>query len=431
MGTSSLQEVKNRMSKFTKRGVVLPSLKEPAASRPIVDIATPASLMIPLTSADGSVCLPVVSLNDTVRQGQLLAKANSAAGCSVLAPLSGRIVGRQTVMHPLLGEVPVFVLEPRPETPESRTPRSVDSLSDQVVLKLALHYGIVDELDGVMLSDKLSACRTGGSVCLVADASEQEPYQSSSRAVLNGAAEQVLQGAALAARAAKAQRWHVALRATKKEEEALRQRWHTDKLFAVEGRYPAEVVPAAWEATVCRVGVQACLALYQAAALDRPPLDCVITVAGDAVANPQNVRVPFGTAIGDVLHFCGLSSEPRFVILGDAMTGITLEDTSVPVIAGVTCLLANRRRPQPPVHSCIGCGRCVKACHADLLPYEIMRRLINMQYERLATLLAEECDGCGACSYVCPAGLDVTARVLEARDAHGNIFLDWGDSDDV
>ena len=73
----------------------------------------------------------------------------------------------------------------------------------------------------------------------------------------------------------------------------------------------------------------------------------------------------------------------------------------------------------------------MRACHADLLPYEIMRRLDNMQYERLASLLPEECDGCGACSHVCPAGLDVTAKVLEARDAHGNIFLNWGDGDDL
>ena len=60
-----------------------------------------------------------------------------------------------------------------------------------------------------------------------------------------------------------------------------------------------------------------------------------------------------------------------------------------------------------------------------------MRRLENMHYERLPSLLPEECDGCGACSYVCPAGRDVTAKVLEAGQTQGTIFLNWGDDDDA
>ena len=54
-----------------------------------------------------------------------------------------------------------------------------------------------------------------------------------------------------------------------------------------------------------------------------------------------------------------------------------------------------------------------------------------MHYERLSGLLPEHCDGCGACSYVCPAGLDLAARVMEARESAGTIFLNWGDDDDA
>lgn len=88
-------------------------------------------------------------------------------------------------------------------------------------------------------------------------------------------------------------------------------------------------------------------------------------------------------------------------------------------------------RKTVPFHPCIGCGRCAQVCHAGLLPYEIIRRLENMHYERLTSLHPEECDGCGACSAVCPAGREVAQRVLEAGEAHSTILLDWRDEDDV
>ena len=132
-----------------------------------------------------------------------------------------------------------------------------------------------------------------------------------------------------------------------------------------------------------------------------------------------------------MLHFCGLSADPQYAILGDAMTGVAAESLDVPLLPGVTCLLALAGRPVSHPRPCMGCGRCTRVCHAGLLPYEIVRRLENMHYERLPSLLPEECDGCGACSYVCPAGRDVTAKVLEAGQTQGTIFLNWGDDDDA
>ena len=100
---------------------------------------------------------------------------------------------------------------------------------------------------------------------------------------------------------------------------------------------------------------------------------------------------------------------PTGSILRDTETGIVIHDNA----------------------PCIGCGRCAQVCHAGLLPYEIVRRLENMHYERLPGLHPEECDGCGACSCVCPAGREVSAKVMEATQSHGTIFLNWGDDDDA
>ena len=84
---------------------------------------------------------------------------------------------------------------------------------------------------------------------------------------------------------------------------------------------------------VGRVGVQACLALYRAVAYGESHGDCVITVAGDAVATPQNLRIPFGVSIRQVLLACGLSTDPTRVILGDALTGVAVSTLDLPSAA--------------------------------------------------------------------------------------------------
>ncbi len=413
-----------------KRGVLLPFLKEPAASRQIANITPPSQIVMPLLSGDGSSCHLVAGNYDTVLIGSILGLPEQKDGCPVYAPVSGVISSQCSIMHPLLGDVACAVIDCMATGGEFGRKKPVDSLTSEAILELAFKKGIIDELDGQLLASKLASWRKGKHIMLIADGTEQEPYGSASWSVLNESAEQVRDGLALAARAMGAAGYHIAVKLSKKRHQKLSTMLNKDELISVHRKYPSKPAVHTSGAAICRIGVQSCLALYRAAAFDQPPCDCVVTVSGDAVANPQNVRVPFGTMVEDVLRFCGLAQDPEYVILGDAMTGITVQHTDIPVVPGITCILALKTRTQVPTHACIGCGRCVSACHKNLLPFEIMRRLDNMQYERLAPLLPEECDGCGVCSHVCPSGLDVTAKVLEARDAHGNIFVKWGDGDE-
>ena len=263
--------------------------------------------------------------------------------------------------------------------------------SADLILEQAKKMSIIDELDGIPLYNKLSEWAKISPVQLVADGSEQEPYGSSAWSVLNQYAPQVEKGLELAATAAKTSDFRIAVTLPKERREK-RNHAQNSRLYSVRGKYPAGLTADSHNKTLCRIGVQACLALYDAFCRSRPQCSVVVTVAGDAVANPQNVRVPIGTSVDSILNFCGLTHKPEYVILGDALTGVAISSADVPVIVGVTCILALKSSPRPPVHACIGCGRCIRACHAGLLPYEIMRRLDNMQYERIASLLPEECD---------------------------------------
>lgn len=420
------------MSTWT-RGVRIAPRKEPAASREIADCRPAETVLAPL-SYGGAGCIPVVQPGSAVTAGGLLGRPDEENGLPAAATVTGVYEGTRTLSHPVCGEVVCALLRPeRGQTrPAGKRARQLDALEARDILEAARRAAIIDELDGVPLYDKLEQWGESGIDVLAADATEAEPYASSAWAVLNDAAEDVYQGLQLAARAAGAGRAHIAVQLPPGRRRPLSQRLGDEAVFQVRSRYPVDrVADAPPGAAVGRVGVQAGLALYRAAAFEEPQISGVLTVAGDAVANPQNLRVPFGMSAREALHFCGLAADPELVILGDAMTGVTADSLDVPLLPGITCLLALRPRPAIKQRPCMGCGRCARVCHARLLPYEIVRRLENMHYERLATLSAEECDGCGACSYVCPAGRDVTAKVLEAKLTRGTIFLNWGDDEDA
>jgi electron transport complex protein RnfC len=208
-------------------------------------------------------------------------------------------------------------------------------------------------------------------------------------------------------------------------------------LFQADSRYPVrEPIKRRLfgkEKAVCRVGVQACLALYRAVRLGNAHTHTVLTVAGDAVKQPQNVMVPFGTSVQEILRRCGVCEDPTYLILGDSMTGVTSLTQDIPVLPGMTCILAfTAAQVKPAVtRACIGCGRCAKVCHAGLLPFEIYRRYEDMHDERFATLNVAACDGCGACSYICPCGLDLTSVVQEAKRSGNTLLLDLEEDTDA
>lgn len=425
------------MSIETRRGIRLPRFKEPAASREVAQFRAEGTLYLPFayTEQGGT---PACSLQETIRAGQPLAVPDDPACLPVYASVTGTLIGTRAVSHPLYGRIECAVIgSPSQEREERRgSPAVIGRLSPDGVIEAARHAGIIDELDGVPLYHKLSQWKAGGCGCLVADGTESEPYSSSAWAVLNLYAEQVEEGLALAARCVGAGSHYITVCLEEERLRSLRQRLGENRIFQARRRYPVvRYAPARLlrtGVTPRRVGVQALLALYRAAAYGDPQTACVVTVAGDAVATPQNLAVPFGVPVRELLAYCGLREDPQYLILGDLMTGRSSPTDDLPVLPGMTCLLALKLRPVVlPQGACIGCGRCVRACHAGLLPYEIVRRLENMHYERLASLHPEGCDGCGACSFVCPSGRDVAVRVQEAAGTHGTIFLEWGDDDDA
>lgn len=170
-------------------------------------------------------------------------------------------------------------------------------------------------------------------------------------------------------------------------------------------KVPAGKLPADVGCLVMNIGSLSFLASYMRTGM---PLTLKrITLDGSAIAHPQNVIVPVGTPIKDVVAFCGgYKAEPKKLIMGGPMMGVAITSDELPILKQNNAILAFDQREaqlrQPT--ACIRCGRCVAACPMHLMPTKLEQAVVRQDVEALQSLDIMTCMECGCCSFSCPAG---------------------------
>lgn len=160
------------------------------------------------------------------------------------------------------------------------------------------------------------------------------------------------------------------------------------------------------------------ISVYMAVAQSTPLIRRIITVTGDAIANPQNFSVCTGTHYSELIEAAGgFTVQPEKVISGGPMMGLALFDMELPVTKTSSALLAFAKDPAAgmPTTACIRCGRCLSVCPSRLVPQKMMEYAENFENEGFIGLDGMECYECGTCTYVCPAGRRLTQAFKQTR----------------
>lgn len=131
-----------------------------------------------------------------------------------------------------------------------------------------------------------------------------------------------------------------------------------------------------------------------------------ITVDGDIVKEPKNLRVPIGTPISKVLDYCGVNKEDcGKVLMGGLMMGTPIMEIDTAVIKNNNAIIALSEnaceRPEPT--PCIRCGKCIRICPMNLMPAKLEKAFASRSVEELQKLHLSLCINCGCCTYICPA----------------------------
>lgn len=151
--------------------------------------------------------------------------------------------------------------------------------------------------------------------------------------------------------------------------------------------------------------------IYRAVAKNIPLHHRVVTVSGDLINSPCNLRVQNGTSIRSILKKAGGFKERPFrLISGGPMMGFAMSSMDVPATKGVSALLAlsDKRAANYETTSCIRCGKCVEVCPEFLAPIFMMEDVEMSNFDMFEKHNGMECIECGSCAYICPARRKLT-----------------------
>ena len=147
-------------------------------------------------------------------------------------------------------------------------------------------------------------------------------------------------------------------------------------------------------------------------------MERVVTVSGDAVAEPGNFRVPFGMNQQELVEAAGgFKTEPEKLISGGPMMGFSMFSLDVPVTKTSSSILGFTKDEVAKMEpsACINCGRCVEVCPGRVVPKLLADYAERHDLERFEACNGLECCECGCCSYVCPAKRPLTQEIKSMR----------------
>jgi electron transport complex protein RnfC len=311
---------------------------------------------------------------------------------------------------------------------------SWENLSSDVLRHIISDYGIVEmEMPGRPVSDLISAFWSAEApFTLVVRCVFDDPWLAADYALCRERIKAVVEGSAITARAARANRIVFAVSYREKDLGAgllaEAEQWSIPaSLVLVGSRYPQrnrrelELVLRVYEKKENEVlgsflilGPATLAAVHDAVKLKKPILDRYIAVGGSAVKNPQIMKVRIGTRLGEIFAECGgFVGKPKRIAVGSPLHGRLVTDLDEPVIktSGAVFALLESRAGGELSRSCISCGECRSVCPVGLDPEELYKRSL-VSGKKDGTSRAGECHGCGCCEAVCPSRLPLSTTII-------------------
>jgi len=424
-------------------GIHPPQRKDLTADSPIEFYEPKGELIFPMAQNLGAVCKPVVKKGDKVLAGQKLGDTEAYVAAPVLSSVSGTVkeIALRLTTAGIMESCVVVENDGRYETDPCWQPLEDFWNSDpKVYLKRIREAGIVG-FGGATFPTAVKLSPPPGRAIkwLIVNGVECEPYLNCDNRLMLEQPEKIICGLRLAMRLFPDAKGVIAIENNKPEAIAVMQKaieglgdkfavvpltvkypQGAEKMVieAVTGQeYPVSALPADVGCIMLNVRTthQICLAITEG----KPATTRIITVTGEAVANPKNLEMPLGTSFRELIDYCGgYKEQPIKVISGGPMMGVAVRSIDVPVVkstSGILCLTAETGC-LPEETPCIRCGHCVDDCPIGLRPYLLNAQIMLRDYAGFEESDGMNCIECGCCSYVCPANRFLTPSFRDGKN---------------
>ncbi|HUT31057.1 MAG TPA: electron transport complex subunit RsxC [Sedimentisphaerales bacterium] len=404
----------------------------------------------------GAFCEPLVKKGDAVDAGQKVGESDAFVSAPVHSPVNGKVKEICLQSHAVLGRAPAVVIEADPDNNPHKQPvcDRFEGDFDDSAYSIEQICGAVREAGLVGMGGagfptrvKIEPNPRLPKDTLIINGCECEPYITCDYRIMLEWTNQIIAGIKLAKKASGCSEVFIGIEDNKPRaidviNAALRTHKNVDdiKVVPIKTKYPQggerQLIRAILKKNVPTGGIPPMIgvvvlnmattaAIAEAVVCKQPLTHRVVTVSGEAIANPGNFYVPIGLSVSDLIDFCGgVTQKSAKVVLGGPMMGIAIADLTTPITKTTNAVTVLTRKQigsakfagrQTP---CIRCGRCLEVCPEHLNPTRIAHAVKNNLLDVAESYYINACMECGCCSYVCPAKIEITGYIKT-----GKIFL--------
>lgn len=412
------------------RGVHPEYYKELTCSKAIEKGNLPKVVTIPLQQHAGAPCEPLVKKGDIVEEGQKIGDVKAFVSAPVHASISGKVKDIELCQHPNGVRVPAIVIEGDGREKDWGAGAGRPDLSaytPEAIREAVREAGIVG-MGGAAFptSVKLAPPKGRAIDTVLLNGCECEPYLTADHRMMVEEPDKAVFGLKALMKATGASKGLIGVEENKPDAiEAVKKAIGGSSEITVvvlEAKYPQGAekmlikaalgrkvptgkLPLDVGVVVNNVGTAA--AIRDALVLKKPLIERVVTISGNAVANPGNLRLRIGTSFEEALsQRGGIKKDAEVEVLnGGPMMGVAQSTLDVPVLkgtSGITALSADLIKPLK-YGPCIRCASCVEACPMGLMPYRLGDYGRAHMIDDFKGWGGISCIECGCCSYVCPA----------------------------
>ncbi len=429
------------MSVFTFKGGIHPyDGKELTKDKAIKELVPRGDMVYPVSQHIGAAAKPVVSKGQHVLAGECIAEAGGFVSAPVYSSVSGTVKAiekRRTVTGDMVDCI-VIENDGKYEKAAPITDKAYEDMSREEVIAVIQKAGIVGMGGaGFPTHVKLSPKEPDKIDTIIVNCAECEPYLTSDHRKMLEEPERLIGGLMIETALFKGARGVLAVEDNKPDCIKLLREKTKDipgiSVVPLKTKYPQgserQLIYAVTKRSInsrmlpadagCIVNnVDTVIAVNNAVREGEPLMYRIVTVTGDAIADPCNFKVRAGTSYKELIEAAGgFKCDPKKIISGGPMMGFALFDTEVPVTktsSALLCMSTDEVAKWEP-SACINCGRCVDVCPSRLIPSHLADHASHFNEEEFIRLNGMECVECGSCSYVCPAKRQLAQMIKSMR----------------
>lgn len=432
------------MLKTKLAGIKIPSYKNTKNCKPI-NITPVKYVYLPTKQHIGKPAIPTVKIGEHVLKGQLIAESDGVFSSPVYSSVSGTVlkIEKSILSDGKMCDVLVIESDGKDRIVDDITPPRINSYEDFID---AVHKSGTVGLggSGFPTAIKLDVKNKEKIDTVIINGAECEPYITSDTMTLVYDFDAIFEGIELIKKFLQVE--NIFFGIEKHNKAAIKQikiksngypyvsvkeltplypqggekiiTYNLTGRIVPEGKYPKDV-----GVVVINCTTVATIAKFIKTGI--PLIDKCITVDGSAISKPCNLYVPLGTPVKDILDFCGVKSNPKKIILGGVMMGVTAPDLSMPITKSCNALIVQNEHDAKPMitTSCIRCGKCIYSCPVRLNPVAISKAYKMRDLSAIKATHVNICMECGCCSYVCP-----TRQPLVEHNKLAKVFLYEGEN---